>query len=310
MWRSWSTNNNSTLRISSPSSSSPSYSPSPSHLFSCSSFKDVESLCFEDSPPYQNNTPQLSLSPRASSVFHRVKLANSLVRSWSTHSQQQQPQLQPPPPPQQQQQQQQPPPPQPQQPPHKPPRGITLPSPKAEEKHHTKHNTENALYLPGTEQRVVVYFTSLRVVRNTFKSCRTVLSILTGFRVPIDERDVSMDSSFLIELGQIMGPEGPNQLPRVFIGGKYVGGEDEVIMMNETGELKKLLKGLPKATGECNVCAGQRFVLCDECDGSRKLYTEENNGDGGEFITCVKCNENGLLKCPACFAESSPVFSS
>ncbi|MED6111241.1 hypothetical protein PIB30_050794 [Stylosanthes scabra] len=305
MWRSWSTNNNSTLRISSPSSS-PSYSPSPSHLYSCSSFKDVESLCFEDSPPYQNNAPQLSPSPRASSVFHRVKLANSLVRSWSTQSQQQQP----PPQPQQQRQQQ---PPQLQQPPHKPPKAVTVTSPRPEEKQHhhetvTKHNTENALYLPGTEQRVVVYFTSLRVVRNTFKSCRTVLSILTGFRAPIDERDVSMDSSFLTELGQIMGPEGPNQLPRVFIGGKYVGGEDEIIMMNETGELKKLLKALPKATGECHVCAGQRFVLCDECDGSRKLYTEENNGDGGEFITCVKCNENGLLKCPACFAES-PVLS-
>ena len=150
---------------------------------------------------------------------------------------------------------------------------------------------------------MVVYFTSLRVVRPTFEACKTVLSILRGFRVPVDERDVSMDSGFLSELGRVMGLAGPTTLPRVFIAGRYVGGAEEVSKMNETGELKKVLEGLPKADpGECHVCGGHRFVLCDECDGSRKVYS-----DKGGFRTCANCNENGLLRCPNCF--SAPILS-
>ncbi|KAJ6895104.1 hypothetical protein NC651_021557 [Populus alba x Populus x berolinensis] len=57
--------------------------------------------------------------------------------------------------------------------------------------------------IPGADKRIVVYYTSLRVVRSTFEDCKTVQSILRGFRVLIDERDLSMDSSLLNELNQI-----------------------------------------------------------------------------------------------------------
>lgn len=149
---------------------------------------------------------------------------------------------------------------------------------------------------------MVVYFTSLRVVRPTFEACKSVLSILHGFRVQIDERDVTMDSGFIAELNRVMGRTGLT-LPRVFVGGTYVGGAEEVRQMHEVGELKKLLEGLPAADPtECHVCGGHRFVVCDECNGSRKVYT-----DKAGFKACNGCNENGLVRCPSCF--TTPILS-
>jgi hypothetical protein len=45
--------------------------------------------------------------------------------------------------------------------------------------------------------------TSLRGVRRTFTNCSAVCAILQGFRVAVDERDVSMDPAFRRELTQI-----------------------------------------------------------------------------------------------------------
>lgn len=106
-----------------------------------------------------------------------------------------------------------------------------------------------------------------------------------------------MDSSFLVEMNRIMGRTGLT-LPRVFIGGIYVGGGEEIRQMHEIGELKKILEGLPAVDPtECHVCAGHRFVVCDACNGSKKVYT-----DKAGFKVCNVCNENGLLRCPSCFS--------
>ncbi|KAL8253138.1 hypothetical protein R6Q59_036831 [Mikania micrantha] len=155
------------------------------------------------------------------------------------------------------------------------------------------------ILIPGSETRVVVYTTSLRIVRSTFEACRTVKSILRSFHVWIDERDLSMDSRFLDELHNIMknaGDAGSEKakltLPRVFIGGRYVGGAEEVKHLHESGELKKFVQGLPAVTsGKCEVCGDFRFILCDECRGSHKWYAEKCG-----FRSCTLCNENGLIR--------------
>ncbi|KAF7833794.1 Thioredoxin-like fold protein [Senna tora] len=241
MWRPW---GRSTLQIH---HTSPSPSPSPSSSnFSCSSFKDIQTLCLDD------DDELTKIPSKKPSIFHRVRLANSFIRACLEES----PALsaaaaQPP----------------------SPPPSISAPG-------------------------VVVYFTSLRVVRSTFEDCRAVRSILRGFRVRMDERDLSMDSGFVRELqGMMMKKKKKKELsslslPSVFIGGKYIGGAEEVRRLHESGELKKLMEGLPAADSAlCDVCAGHRFVLCDHCDGSRKLYTAK-----GGFKTCTACNENGLTR--------------
>ncbi|CAA0823137.1 Glutaredoxin family protein [Striga hermonthica] len=41
--------------------------------------------------------------------------------------------------------------------------------------------------IPSAEESIVIYFTSLRVVRRTFEDCKAVRTILRAFRVPVDE---------------------------------------------------------------------------------------------------------------------------
>lgn len=116
---------------------------------------------------------------------------------------------------------------------------------------------------------------------------------------------MSMDSSFLTELNRIMGRTGQTglSLPRVFIGGRYIGGGEEIRSMHEIGELKKMLEDLPVVDPiECHVCAGHRFVLCNVCNGSRKVYN-----DKAGFKVCNVCNENGLLRCPSCFPNNNEI---
>lgn len=157
--------------------------------------------------------------------------------------------------------------------------------------------------IPGAEKLIVVYMTSLRAVRPTFEACRTVRSILQGFRVAVDERDLSMDSSFKDELQKIMSQggevfqNGKVTLPRVFIGGRYVGDAEDLRTMNETGELKKIVEGLPAVSrGVCEVCGDFRFIICHDCNGSRKCYKEK-----GGFRSCTMCNKNGLIRCHSCW---------
>ncbi|KAK3019350.1 hypothetical protein RJ639_003881 [Escallonia herrerae] len=235
--------------------------------FSFSSFKDIQQLCANDNTETQNDdasAPHPS-TPRRPSIFHRVRRVNFILRAFSSTR---------------------PEPPQPE------------PEPKPESNASPADQSEPSISIPGASNRIVVYFTSLRVVRSTFEDCRSVRSILRGFRVSIDERDLSMDGAFLEELNAILNQTEKTKLtlPRVFIGGRYVGGAEEIRQLHEAGELKKYVEGLPAAEpGVCEICGGYGFILCDECSGSHKCYTEK-----GGFRSCTACNENGLIRCPSC----------
>ncbi|XP_062190734.1 uncharacterized protein At5g39865-like [Phragmites australis] len=148
-------------------------------------------------------------------------------------------------------------------------------------------------------QAVVLYTTSLRGVRRTFADCSAVRAILRGFRVAVDERDVSMDAAFRRELQDLLAARGRAfTLPLLLIGGRLVGGADEVRHLHETGQLRRLLEG---AAGQdpafvCDACGGVRFVPCLSCGGSRKLFLEEED----RVVRCGDCNENGLVRCAKC----------
>ncbi|XP_059298669.1 uncharacterized protein At5g39865-like [Lycium ferocissimum] len=151
--------------------------------------------------------------------------------------------------------------------------------------------------LPGTEDSVVIYFTSLRGIRRTFEDCYTARMILKSFRVKIDERDISMDSAYKKELQSVLGEKNVT-LPQVFVKGKYIGGAEVIKQLNEVGELSKLLRGLPlRPIGyTCEGCGDMRFLPCSNCDGSRKYFDEDEE----QLKRCPECNENGLVRCPLC----------
>lgn len=155
----------------------------------------------------------------------------------------------------------------------------------------------STIRFPGTEDRVVVYFTSLRGIRRTFEDCYTVRMIFRGYRVFVDERDISMDAAYRKELQGLLEEKNVS-LPQVFIKGRYVGGVDTIRQLNETGELRKILQVLPVRERRlvCDSCGDARFLPCSNCNGSRKLFDEDE-----EVVKrCLECNENGLIRCPEC----------
>lgn len=156
---------------------------------------------------------------------------------------------------------------------------------------------------------VVVYFTSLRGVRRTFEDGRAVRAILRGHRVRVDERDVSMHAAFRAELRGLHGDgfAGPPPLPRVFVGnGRHdLGGADEVRALHEAGELARALAAAgceqhaaDAAAGACAACGDMRFLPCETCYGSCKVFA--GDAVAGMFWRCPDCNENGLIRCPVC----------
>lgn len=165
------------------------------------------------------------------------------------------------------------------------------------------------------KEKLVVYFTSLRGVRKTYEDCCHVRVILKSLGVRVDERDVSMHSGFKEELKELLkdGFHG-GSLPKVFVGNKYIGGADEIRRLNEDGQLEKLLECCEKVDDgcgdggkACEACGDIRFVPCETCSGSCKIYyeAEEEQTEEGEeeeygFQRCPDCNENGLIRCPIC----------
>lgn len=108
-----------------------------------------------------------------------------------------------------------------------------------------------------------------------------------------------MDSRFHDELNTIFGTK-KMVLPKVFIGGRYIGGTEEIKQLQESEELRKMIGALPPSDekfGEiCGLCRGWRFVLCERCNGSRKIFSEKSG-----FTSCTVCNMQGLVRCASCF---------
>ncbi|KAG6690495.1 hypothetical protein I3843_10G019200 [Carya illinoinensis] len=151
---------------------------------------------------------------------------------------------------------------------------------------------------PGGSDSIVFYTTSLRGIRKTFEDCSTIRFLLESFKVLFYERDVSMHLEYREELWNIMGSRVIP--PRIFIKGRYIGGADEVVSLHEQGKLSKLLEVIPldPSSSSCSGCANVRFVVCPNCNGSRKIIADGESDD--LFIRCPECNENGLVKCPTC----------
>lgn len=161
-------------------------------------------------------------------------------------------------------------------------------------------------------KRVFLYFTSLRGVRKTYEDCCNVRVILKGIGVRVDERDVSMHSGFKEELKELLGDGFNGFLPKVFVGEKYVGGAEEIRQLHEEGQLEKVLEscemvddGSGGGGGVCEGCGDVRFVPCETCSGSCKIYYEGDFDDECEenefgFQRCPDCNENGIVRCPVC----------
>ena len=70
--------------------------------------------------------------------------------------------------------------------------------------------------------------------------CKSAKALLESKNVAIKEIDVWKDESKRAELQERTG--GAKTIPQIFIGDHYVGGNDELQILNRQGKLDQLLK--------------------------------------------------------------------
>ncbi|KAM0842182.1 hypothetical protein ACQ4PT_058529 [Festuca glaucescens] len=141
---------------------------------------------------------------------------------------------------------------------------------------------------PGGADAVMLYTTTLRGICKTFEECNAVRAAIEPHDVKLIERDVSMDSGYMEELRLLLGAR-ELRVSAVFVRGKHVGGTAEVTKMEEEGKLKALLQGLPRERVWCAGCADVRFIMCRDCNGSRKMRVD---GDQKETVQCASSQEH------------------
>lgn len=70
--------------------------------------------------------------------------------------------------------------------------------------------------------KIVVYTTSMGVVRSTYTNCQTVKKILRTLMVKFEERDVFMSHAHQQEIRDRLQKEEID-VPQVFVDGQYIG---------------------------------------------------------------------------------------
>lgn len=80
-------------------------------------------------------------------------------------------------------------------------------------------------YAEREKGKVVVYITTLGVLRETYARCVTVRQILRTLMIKVDERDVFMARDNQMELMDRMGFQSTEEIvvPQVFVEGRHLG---------------------------------------------------------------------------------------
>nr|XP_022914551.1 glutaredoxin domain-containing cysteine-rich protein CG31559-like [Onthophagus taurus] len=162
-------------------------------------------------------------------------------------------------------------------------------------------NSTEKTYKEKDGGKVVVYTTTMGIVRETYNSCAKVKQILRTLLVKYEERDVFMSSDYQAEVKERMRLDHIS-VPQVFVDGQYIGDAEAVERLNESGELRLILKPYKSmdVCTTCQVCGGYRLLPCPVCNGSKKSV--HRNHFTTEFVAlkCMNCDEVGLVKCNSC----------
>ncbi|XP_017082332.1 LOW QUALITY PROTEIN: glutaredoxin domain-containing cysteine-rich protein CG31559 [Drosophila eugracilis] len=149
--------------------------------------------------------------------------------------------------------------------------------------------------------KVVLYTTSMGIIRETYTKCANVKQILRTLLVKFEERDVFMSVEYQAEMRQRM-QSGHVRVPQLYVEGQHIGDAETVERLNESGELRQLLKPYKSmaSTFTCQTCGGYRLLPCPSCNGSKKSV--HRNHFTAEFVAlkCMNCDEVGLVKCHSC----------
>ncbi|XP_014250566.1 glutaredoxin domain-containing cysteine-rich protein CG31559-like [Cimex lectularius] len=148
---------------------------------------------------------------------------------------------------------------------------------------------------------LVVYTTTMGVIRATYLRCLKARHILRTNMIKYTEKDVFMSKSFQNELKERLGTDSVS-LPQIFLEGSHLGDVEVLEKMNETGELRSILQPYrsKEACTTCQVCGDFRLLPCNVCNGSKKSVHRNQFSTELVSLRCMHCDEAGLVKCYAC----------
>jgi glutaredoxin 3 len=72
--------------------------------------------------------------------------------------------------------------------------------------------------------------------------CRAAKSFFASKKVDFTEIDVTEEPKLRVEMERL---SGRRTVPQIFIGGKPIGGYDDALSLDASGELEELLNGAP-----------------------------------------------------------------
>ncbi|XP_067945154.1 glutaredoxin domain-containing cysteine-rich protein CG31559-like [Watersipora subatra] len=165
----------------------------------------------------------------------------------------------------------------------------------------SKHDNQQ-LCKTDEEGKIVLYSTSVSIVRSTYQNCKEVINILQNHRLRYELRDVSRNRLYQEELEGRLNEEEMT-LPQLFAGGWWIGNAKRVQELNETGELSHLLENYPKiehVSFYCEDCGGYRYVPCPKCQGTKKSTMVDSNLTS---LRCTNCDKQGLTRCTSCLEQ-------
>ncbi|XP_067127583.1 glutaredoxin domain-containing cysteine-rich protein CG12206-like [Centruroides vittatus] len=165
-----------------------------------------------------------------------------------------------------------------------------------------EHQGSKRNYDKEEEGRIVFYTTTMGIVRQTYEQCRRVKKILETLLIRFEERDVFMNRDFQFELKERLGINHV-LVPHVFMEGRLLGNADVLEQLNETGELRQILRPYKRTsfTGTCTKCGGYKYLLCPYCGGSKKSCNHRHHFPTDQIsLRCTSCDESGLIRCDQC----------
>ncbi|XP_050525845.1 glutaredoxin domain-containing cysteine-rich protein CG31559-like [Daktulosphaira vitifoliae] len=149
--------------------------------------------------------------------------------------------------------------------------------------------------------KIVLYTTTMGIVRDTYQRCLLVKQILRTHLVKFVERDVFMSREVQKEIKERLGTNSIS-VPQLFVEGNLIGDAEAVERLNESGELRSILKPFksPDAWTTCQICGGYRLLPCPMCNGSKKSVHRNHFTTEMIALKCMNCDEVGLVQCYAC----------
>ncbi|KAL3880804.1 hypothetical protein ACJMK2_033012 [Sinanodonta woodiana] len=152
--------------------------------------------------------------------------------------------------------------------------------------------------------KVIVYTTTMTVVRETADRCNVIRKILQNHMIRYEERDLFMSKENQKELMERLG-QNEIGVPQVFLDGIHVGGVEAIEALNESGELRERLQKFSKVMvrSSCDKCGGYRFMPCLVCHGSKKSVHRNDFTEEFCALRCMQCDENGLMRCDMCLDQ-------